>query len=53
MKYTLSVILVAQKLVALRFRDDKMQREYSWINIIEVPTNSLCSKNVSRECKAV
>jgi hypothetical protein len=28
-KYTLSVILVTQELVALRFRDDKMNREYS------------------------
>jgi hypothetical protein len=28
-KYTLSVILVAQKLVALIFRDDKMYWEYS------------------------
>ena len=53
MKYTLSVILVAQKLVALRFRDDKMYWEYSYINVIEVPTNLLHLKNVSRERKAV
>jgi hypothetical protein len=36
---------VTQELVALRFRDDMMNQEYSWINVIEVPTNLLCSKN--------
>ena len=53
MKYTLSVILVTQELVAFRFRDDKMNWEYSLINIVEVPTNSLHSKNVLRVCEAV
>jgi hypothetical protein len=52
-KYTLSVILMTQELVALRFRDDKMNWEYSQINVVEAPTNSLHLENVLREHEAV
>ena len=44
-KYTLSVTWVTQEPVVLIFRDDKMNWEYSWINIVKAPINLLHSKN--------
>jgi hypothetical protein len=57
---------VVQELVALRYKDNKMNQEYSWIIISGTPTNLLRSKKLFervqsylaqvlslRECKTI
>ena len=39
--------------MALRYENNTMSWEYSWITVSGTPTNLLCSKNVSRESKSI
>ena len=39
--------------MALRYEDNMMSLEYSWITVSGTPTNLLHSKNVLRESKSI
>ena len=39
--------------MALRYENNTMSQEYSWITVSGTPTNLLHSKNVSRESKSI
>jgi hypothetical protein len=44
---------VAQELVALRYGNNMMSQEYSWITVSGMPTNLLHSKIVLRESESI
>ena len=43
---------MAQELVALGYKDNKMNWEYSWIIVSGTPTNVLCSKKLFKRARS-